>query len=883
MHEPTEQAEADHLIAGTRSTAQAKRGKLRIFLGYAAGVGKTYAMLEAARRRQAEGEDIVVGCAETHQQPEVEALLEGLEIIPCHSGGGLNEMDVDRIISRQPQIVLVDELACSNPPGSRHPRRYQDVEDLIDAGIDVYTTVNVQHIESLNDVLAQITGVRVEETIPDRLFDAADQIELIDILPEELLRRLDEGKVHIPAETDHAIRKFFRPGNLTALRELAMRQTARRVDHQMRAYMQHRDIPGPWAASERLLVCISTSPLSARLVRTGFRLAQELDAEWHVVYVEIPSRSELNSADHARLNETLKLAESLGAQVDTLSGTSVADALLYFSRHNNITKVVIGQPMRTRLQELWGGSIVNRLIRQSGAIDVYVINSGSESTGSEIPPLSPDQHNISAYLQALAFVIAATLAGALVNSITALNPANLVMFYLLAVVFVALRFGYGPSVMTAVASVIVFNYFFVPPQYSFQVADAQYLLTFFGLFSAGVVIASMTSRASSQNEAAQRREQETAQLYSLSRALSATVERDVIVQRIVSHIQQTFHCETALALPHAGDLRIEGHTSAFVPETDQTAILAWAYEHAQAAGKGTETVAQASARYVPLGTAYRVIGVLVLYLDSSFTLEQQRLLDAFAVQSALAIEAVLLGEEAQQARLLREKEKLQTTVLNSISHDLRTPLVSITGTLSSLLDRKSPLDEEAQYDLLMGAYSEAQRLNRLVGNLLDMSRLESGPMKLKRDLYDLSEVVGVARTQLRKPLANRQIIVHLSEDLPMIPIDLPLFAQVFVNLLDNAAKYSPPDTPIEISAVQNGDCIEISICDQGVGIPEGDLARVFDKFYRAPTASGQSGSGLGLSICQGIVEAHGGKIWAERRPEAGTCFLIHLPHETQPR
>lgn len=886
MNLQPERPDPDSLLAGLRaSNGDSTRGKLRIFLGYAAGVGKTYAMLEAAQRRREEGADVVVGYVETHGRVETDALLNGLEIIPrtqsTYRGIMLTEMNVDAIVARRPQIVLVDELAHTNIPDSRHPKRYLDVEDLLNAGIDVYTTVNVQHIESLNDVVSQITGVTIHETVPDRIFDSADQIELIDLLPEDLLRRLDEGKVYVPEQAERATRKFFRPGNLTALRELAMRQTARRVDHQMRAYMQMRAIPGPWAASERLLVCISSSPLSARLVRTGCRLSQELDAEWTVVYVDDPAHRTLQDSDHRHLNDTMKLAESLGARVDTITGASVADALLHFARHNNITKIIIGQPLRPRWRELLRGSIVNRLVRQSGAIDIYVISIGEEVALSRTMPVQRFQIDLFAYVQVVGVVFIATLAGTLVNLILTLNPANLVMFYLLAVVIVALRMGYGASVMSAVLSVIAFNFFFVPPQYTFRVADAQYLLTFLGLFSVGVIIASLTSRARSQTEAARRREQETSQLYSLSRELSATVERTVIVKRIITHVQQSFKSEAALYLPVDNGLRMVAQSDGFRPEKDEQAIAVWAYEHGQSAGKGTETLPNATARYVPLTTAQQVVGVLALYLDDAFSLEQQRLLDAFATQSALALEAVQLGEEAQQARLLREKEKLQTAVLNSISHDLRTPLVSITGTLSSLLEGDAHLDETSQHDLLLGAFSEAERLNRLVGNLLDMSRLEAGSIKLKRDLYDLSEVIGVARSLLREQLSGRHIKIDFPDDLPLLPIDLTLFAQVFINLLDNAQKYSKPDTVISVSAAHHNDTVQIKVIDEGIGIPEDELPHIFEKFYRATTINGQSGSGLGLSICQGIVEAHGGKIWAERCPEGGSCFIINLPLKTE--
>lgn len=871
----------DQSIGIQAESAEAARGKLRIFLGYAAGVGKTYAMLEAAQQRLSEGVDIVIGLVDTHQQAQPMSLLRGIEVIPhrevIFNGQSWQELDTDAVLLRHPQIVLVDELAHHNAPDARHPQRYQDIEDILDAGIDVYTTVNVEHIESLNDVVAHITGVRVQEKIPDRLLDDAAQIELVDILPEDLLQRLEAGKVNISGLTGYPVHKFYRLGNLNALRELAMRQAARRVDHQMRSYMQTQAIAGPWAASERLLVCVSSNPLSARLLRTGCRLAQQLDAEWYVVYVEVPTRKSTEDVDRSQLNETLKLAESLGARVDTITGETVSDALLHYAHHNNFTKIIIGQALRPRWQELLRGSIVNNLIRHSGTIDVYVISGATQVITSNPKRRYWPQLDFLAYVQAVLIVCVATLAGALVHAVVSLNPANLVMFYLLGVMIIALRFGYGPSVVAAVASVIAFNFFFVPPQYTFQVSDAQYLLTFLGLFSVGMVIASLTSRTRSQTEAARRRERETRQLYSLSRELSATVEQDVIVNHIVNHVQQTFQCETALYLPVADKLSSVAHSHGFQIDRDELEIAGWAYTHGQPAGRGTKTMSRALGHYVPLASAQRIIGVLALYMENDLSVEQQRLLDAFATQSALAIEAVQLGEEAQQAHLLREKEKLQSAVLNSISHDLRTPLVSITGTLSSLLDHDAHLDERSQSELLVGAYAEAERLNRLVGNLLDMSRLEAGSTKLKRDLYDLSEVIGVARSQLREQLISRQIIINFPDDLPMISVDLTLFAQVFVNLLDNAIKYSDPHNPIEICAYQDSKNIQITIADRGIGIPTNELPHIFDKFYRASTAHGQGGSGLGLTICQGVIEAHGGHIAVQNREGGGTCFQITLP------
>lgn len=857
-------------------------GKLRIFLGYAAGVGKTYAMLEAAHRRQAEGADVVLAYVDTHHLPETEALAAGFETMPrrlaTQQDITTDEMDLQAVLARKPDIALVDELAHVNPPDSLHSRRYQDVEELLSAGIDVYTTVNVQHIESLNDIVTQITGITVEDTVPDRIFDEADQVELIDMLPEDLLQRLRNGGIHIPDQGARMMHKLFRPGNLTALREMAMRQTARRIDDQMRAYMQTQSIAGPWAASERLLVCISASPLSTRLIRAGCRLAKELDAPWHAVYVETPSQMSISQDDRARLNQTMSLAEGLGAKVMTITGQSIADALIQFARQNNITKIIIGQPLRSRWQELIYGSVVSRLIKQSGPIDIYVMNSGADTPS--VNPVRGHAHlkpHFNKYLQTVIVIALITILGSLIHMLLTLNPADLVMFYLAAVVIVALRLGYGPAVMTAFASVIVLNFFFVPPQLTFHVDEAEYLLTFVGLIVTGVVIANLTSRARQQTEAAQRRERETAQLYSLSRELVASVDLNAIIQTILEHVQQTFQSDAAIFLPQDNILNRRAASPGYQPDPDEQRIATWAFEHSRPAGASTQTMRTANARYVPLKTAQKTIGILSLMVEEPVPLEKQRLIDAFATQAALAIDASRLSDEARQAQLLREKEKLQSALLNSISHDLRTPLVSITGSLSTLRDSDASYDATAVRELLDGAYMEAERLNRLVGNLLDMSRLDSGSLKLKREPYDMQEIIGVARSQLRNRLENRTIHINLPNDLPLIPVDLVLFAQVIVNLIDNALKYSEPDTALDIWAEQQGDAVEIGIADRGIGIPEDELPYIFEKFYRTRITNGHGGSGLGLSICQGIVEAHGGTIRAEPRDGGGTCFIIRLP------
>lgn len=842
---------------------------MRIFLGYAPGVGKTFALLSAAQRRYRDGQDVVIAQVDTHGDPTLEGLLATM-------GEAAAAVDVEQLLARRPQIVVIDNLVAHNAPSARHPQRYQDIEELLDAGINVYTTLNVQHIESLKDVVTQITELPVTETVPDRLLDLADPIELVDIPAEDLLERWENGRIHSDmSDADSA--RFFRLGNLTALRELALRQLSRRVNDKMRAYMKDRAIRGPWATSERLLVCISPSPMSASLVRAGCRLAQQMGVAWHAVYVDAPTLRPLREADQTRLNDTVHMAQSLGASVETITGGSIAHTLIEYARQHNITQIIIGQPLRPRWQEALRGSVVNQLIRLSGPINVHVFSGEPEQPARQERPSTPLAAQIAGYVQALLVLAVATLAATMVNTNLSLNPENLVMFYLLAVMVVALRSGYGPAVLTAVGSVFVFNFFFVPPQFTLRVAEAEYLITFLGLLVTGVVIANLTARAQQQTAAAQRRERDTAQLYALSRKLSATIDPQIIVRSIVEHSRQTFRCETGLFLPQND--QVQAHfvtTGYYLDETEQEAA-AWAFTHARPAGRGTATLPMAAARYEPLKTAQRTVGVLGLRLTSPTSLEDEQLIDAFATQAAQALEATQLGEEARQAQILREKEKLQTAVLNSISHDLRTPLVAITGALSSLRESDSFFDAAARRELLDGAYQEAERLNQLVGNLLDMSRLEAHTLKLKRELYDLQEIIGVARAHLRSRLADRQILIDMAPDLPMVSVDLVLFAQALANLLDNAVKYSKPQTPIEIRAGQEADHVFIEVADRGIGIPEAELPHIFDKFYRANGGNGRGGSGLGLSICQGIVEFHNGRLYAQNRPGGGSRFTIELP------
>lgn len=863
-------------VEGTR------RGKLKVFLGYAAGVGKTYAMLEAAHQRQAQGVDVVIGYIETHHRVETEQLAQGIESLPRklveYRGINLSELDVDAVLARHPALVLVDEFAHTNATGSRHPKRYQDVEEILDAGIDVYTTLNIQHLESLNDVVAQVTGVVVHETIPDVVIDQAAEIEVVDLPPDELLTRLKEGKVYVPEQAARAIEKFFRKGNLTALREMSLRRAAERVDDQMRFYMETRAIPGPWPAGERLLVCISPNPLADRLVRTTRRLADQLNAEWYAVYVEVTSQPGLSPANRERLGRTLQLAEELGAKSLTLAGRSVHEAVIEYAHKHNVTKLVVGKPFLPRWQELIRGSIVDQLLHASGDIDVYVISTQPGLRTSILTREWRPHQPFSRYLTAGLLMGLATALGLLVRG--RLEPANLVMLYLAATVISAVFLGRGPSLLTAVLGVLCFDFFLVPPYYAFAVTDTQYLITFAVLFIVSLVTSSLTTRVREQAEAAIHREAQTLSLHDLARDLTSAADLSQITRIIVTHIGEGFDRQAAIFLPENGQVRLVDSTPDFRLEENDLAVANWAFEHDAPAGRGTDTLPAASIRCLPLKTANALVGVLGIRPQAAerlLTPEQRQTLAAFANQAALGIERALLSKQAQETELSKATELLQTALLNSISHDLRSPLVAITGALSVLEEDDGALDPPTRQALVENARSEADRLNRLVGNLLNMTRIQAGALRLSLAPCDLGDVISSSLEAVEGRLEGREVQVEIEPGLPLATLDFVLIVQVLVNLLDNAIKYSQAGQVIEIHATQEPDCLQIAVEDRGPGIPPEDLERVFDKFYRVHRPGSVTGTGLGLSICRGIVEAHGGTIHAENRPLGGTRIVLCLP------
>ncbi|HEU5188784.1 MAG TPA: sensor histidine kinase KdpD [Methylomirabilota bacterium] len=879
----------DALLARAKEEEARKRqGRLKLFFGAAAGVGKTYAMLEAARELQADGRNVLVGVVETHGRAETAALLEGLPVLPPrlveYRGATLKEFDLDGALSRRPTAILVDELAHTNAEGSRHRKRWQDVLELLDAGITVYTTLNVQHVESLNDVVAKITGVVVRETVPDSVLERADEIELVDLPPDDLLERLQEGKVYIPTQAQEAIENFFRKGNLIALRELALRRTAERVDAQMQAYMRDHAIAKTWPVAERILVCVGPSPFSPQLVRAGHRLAHRLGAQLIVAYVETAAHARLSQADQDRIIQTLRLAESLGAETVRLSGPTMSEEILAYARGRNVSKIVIGKPARSLWQRILLGSIVDALVRGSGEIDIHVVSGEGEPASGR--PLRPRPHvpNWASYGLALAAVAVST--GIACAMFGHFGLSNLIMVYLLGVVAVAARTSRGPTVVASVLSVLAFDFFFVPPYLSFAVSDTEHLLTFFVMLVVALVTSGMTVRIRAQAAAARQRERRIGALYSMSRELASGRGVDTLLETALRHISEVFAGQITVLLPDAaGHMapRLSKPEGVELSGTD-LGVAQWTYEHREVAGLGTSTVPGARVLCVPLLASRGAVGVLAVVppephaFDNPEALHQ---LETFANQTALAIERAQLAEEAQAAELRAETERMRNSLLSSVSHDLRTPLATIIGASSGLLEGGERLAAPTRRDLVRSIHGEATQLDRLVNELLEMTRLESGAVTIKAEPQALDGIVGSALHRLDQLLRDRVVRVILPPDLPLVRIDALLMEQVFINLLDNAARYSPPGSPIEVAASVAGLKVVVEVSDRGQGFAPGEEARAFEKFYRGRSPSTR-GVGLGLAICRAIVEVHGGTITAENRPGDGATIRFTLPREESP-
>jgi two-component system sensor histidine kinase KdpD len=882
-------ADPDKLLeAIQRQEGQQKRGKLKLFLGMAAGVGKTYAMLEAARKQQSLGVDVVIGYVETHGRKDTDALVVGLPVIPRklseYRGVTLSEMDVDAVLARKPKLALVDELAHTNAEGSRHPKRYQDILELLDAGIDVYTTLNVQHVESRAHTVEEITGSTMHETVPDSVLDLAE-IELIDISPEDLMRRLDEGKVYMPDRAAVAMVNFFREGNLTALREMALRLTAERVGQDVRDYMQVMQIQGPWKTGHRLLVAVSASPLSAQMVRWTRRLADSLDAQWMAVHVE--SSKAQSPADEERLNKNLALARELGAEVIATADEDVIRGVLRVARQHNATQIVVGKPAYGGIRQFFtGGWFLRRLVAESGDIDIHVVRAEKNEVPQQRPIFRiPEQVPWKQYAIALGAVAGLTMINALLDSFTSIGYRALALNYLLVVTLLALFIGRGPVLMSATVSALAWDFFFVPPKFTFLISTVEDKMMFGMYFVVAVVMGQLIARFRTQEKAERRREERTTALYLLTRELADAVTMDQIVKVIAQHIGKTFKAEVAVLLAepdgHLGRSPYEGSTLKLTEK--EMSVAAWVLRNNQRAGQFTDNLPMSDALYLPLSTAAGVLGVVGVKLPQAKppNLEQSNLLEAIVRQAALVIDRRRLHDAAQISQLAEESERLGKTLLDSISHELRTPIAAITSAASALGD-KSLTAQPGFSDSLTNEIKEAvARLNRLVGNLLDITRVESGHVKPKMDWCEAGDLVNVTVKSLQKELSGHKVEVVIAPQIPLVRMDFVLMEQALTNLLLNAAFHTTPGTPIKVSARAEKDELALTVADKGPGIPEESLTKIFDKFYRAPGAL-TGGTGLGLSIVKGFVEAQGGRVSAENRPEGGAAFTLFLPITEQP-
>lgn len=903
----------DQLLARLQDeAARAARGKLKIFFGASAGVGKTYGMLAAARLQREQGVDVIVGVVETHGRAETEASLAGFEQLPRKSheyrGRMLTEFDLDAALARKPALILVDELAHTNVAGSRHPKRWQDIEELLAAGIDVYTTVNVQHLDSLNDVVGGITGIRVRETVPDRVFDLADSVVLIDLPPDELLQRLREGKVYMPDQAEQAIQRFFRKGNLLALRELALRRTADRVDGDMLQYRREQSVSSVWQTRDSQLVCIGPGTDGERLVRRAARQAAQFDAPWHAVYVETPALQRLGAARRKAILAALKLAGDMGAETAVLADADPVQAVVRYAREHNLARLLVGAST-PRSWGFWYASFATRLVRHAPDLDVVQAARDESGARPAALPLSESGQRFaawrapaSAWLASVAACAVAAAVGGLLHPVVELT--NIGMLFLLAVVLVGVRYGRGPAVLAAFLGVLAFDFLFVTPQFSLAVSDAQYLVTFAVMLSVGLITGQLTAGLKYQARVATHREARMRALYEMSRELSGALLPEQIAEICARFVGQTLDARPALLLaddtgrlrpPLYGHLGDQGGTDG--PMVDM-GIAQWAFDHGEPAGAGTDTLPAAPLLYQPLRAPMNVRGVLALEFKDARRLlapEQRRLLDTLSSLVAIALERVHYVQVAQDTTVQMESEQLRNSLLAALSHDLRTPLTALVGEADVLANAltsdpvSAPVSTQANAvpdtklrDTARAIRDQAMRLGALVNNLLDMARLQAGHVQLNRQWQPLEEVVGSALTLAAPLLGTRTVTVDLPPELPFLEFDAILMERVFYNLFENAGKYTPAGSHIALSARVAGERMEIRVSDDGPGLPRGREEAVFEKFTRGARETPVSGVGLGLAICRAIVEAHHGRIRAENHPEGGVSFVITLPLGTPP-
>lgn len=878
----TDRPNPDALLAAVqREDARHGRGRLKVFFGMAPGVGKTYAMLEAARRELAAGRDVVIGYVETHGRQETEALLEGLPILPRlaleYRGVALTEMDLDGVLARRPQLALVDELAHTNAPGARHPKRYQDVLELLEMGIDVFTTVNVQHVESRAEAVRQITGVTIRETLPDTALRDAE-IELVDLPPEELRARLAAGRVYVPESARAAADHYFRAGNLSALRELALRFAAEHVGQDVLAYRQAHGVADPWKSGQRLLVAVSASPTSAALVRWARRLAGELQAPWVAAYVELPQP--LSADEQARLAQHLALARQLGATVISTADDDVVQGLLRVAREQNATQIVVGKPVGWHALELLrGGSLLNRLIRESGRIDIHAVRAEGEASNLRRPAAPRfDATAARGYGLALGVVGAVTGANAILQRW--LGYQSLALVYLLSVVVLAMFVSRGPTLLAAAATALLWDFLFVPPLYEFWISGSADVMMFFTYFAVALAMGHLATRLRTQQAAERRREQRATALYFLTRELAQASDFADLLAIIIREVAKATRADVALSLPEEtqGGALTPYFASTWPMSEKELSVATWAFRHRQPSGRGTDTLPSAEGLHLPLAAGEHLAGVLSLRFREDFPLaaDQRDLLESFVGQIALVLDRQRLRDAEQQAKLVAESERLGKSLLNSISHEMRTPIAAIASAAANLGDLSGAGPPGLRQAMVGEIQEAADRLNRLVGNLLDMTRLESGRIKPKLDWCDVTDLVQSTLAENEKDLSRHPVSVRLGEKLPLLQMDFVLMQQALTNILLNAAVHTPPGTPVEVAAAVEGAELVLSVADRGPGLPPEALPLVFDKFYRGPTASA-GGTGLGLTIVKGFVEAQGGQVKAGNRPGGGAIFTLRMP------
>jgi two-component system sensor histidine kinase KdpD len=872
--------------------AAARRGRLRIYFGAAPGVGKTYAMLAAGRALRDEGRDVVVGIVETHGRRETDALTAGLETLPrakrTLQGRSVDEFDLDAALARRPALILVDELAHTNAQGSRHPKRWQDVEELLASGIDVFTSLNVQHLESLNDVVGGITGIAIRETVPDTFFDDADEVMVVDIPADDLLARLKAGKVYVPEQIERAAGNFFRKGNLMALRELALRRTADRVEDDVQAYRERKSIERVWKTEASLLCCIGHRPGAANLVRSASRLATQLGIEWTAVYVETPRLQRLPAGERDRILRTVKLAQELGARTAILAGDDPAALIVEYARTHNCSKIVTGRASAGQAWQ-WQRGLAQRVAVLAPEIDLIEIGRGAEAAAQRAEGAAATTDSDDARRDAKRMRYVWTLAACAFTTLVAtslleyFDLANIVMLFLLTVVLVALRFGRGPAVLAAFVSVAAFDFFCVPPRMSFAVSDAQYLLTFAVMLIVALIIGQMTAGLRYQARIASYREERALAVYEFARDLSSLLQIEEVVAKTAAAIAPIFRAKVAVIVPDARDrlvVRSEGDALSGV----DLGAAQWAYDNAQPAGMGTDTLAGSEFLYLPLRAPLRIRGVLAIKPSDRRVLlvpEQRRQLDTFAALAAIALERVHFVDVAQKALVGMESERLRNSLLSALSHDLRTPLAALVGLAESLALTPPPLTG-AQRETAQAIADEGRRMNALVENLLDMARLQAGEVKLRKEWQPVEEVVGSALKSARAALTRHRVNAALRRDLPLVEIDATLIERVLYNVLENAGKYTPEGTTIRISAEVAGNDLLVAVADSGPGLPKGQEQAIFEKFVRGSRESSTPGVGLGLAISRAIIEAHRGRIWAENIPRGGARFCFTLPLGTPP-